>query len=242
MSYLSRIWINPRRNQSRRFLQNPQTLHAAVLAGIPRQPVEERVLWRVDADDPLRPALFVLSASQPSWEHLVEQAGWPSANDPEDPQAAVKAYDPLLTRLRDGDVYAFRLTANPVRASRSRQDRDEAEANGNGRSKRRGCVTVEQQTEWLLSRAARLGMEILDSSAPASGPDNRRAPDLRISARENRSFQRRKGARPVTLRVVTYEGRLRVTDRQALATSLTTGIGPAKAYGCGLMTLAPVGR
>lgn len=37
---------------------------------------------------------------------------------------------------------------------------------------------------------------------------------------------------------VTFDGRLEVTDPAALRRTLTLGLGKAKAYGCGLMTLA----
>jgi CRISPR system Cascade subunit CasE len=43
----------------------------------------------------------------------------------------------------------------------------------------------------------------------------------------------------VTVTRVTYDGRLRVVDPDALRRTLTAGLGKAKAYGCGLMTLAP---
>lgn len=39
---------------------------------------------------------------------------------------------------------------------------------------------------------------------------------------------------------VTFDGRLEVTDPAALRRTLTQGIGKAKAYGCGLITLAPL--
>jgi CRISPR system Cascade subunit CasE len=61
-------------------------------------------------------------------------------------------------------------------------------------------------------------------------------PDLTVHQRQTYSFQRN-GSR-VTLRVATYDGRLEVTDPGALRTVLTTGLGHAKAYGCGLLTLA----
>lgn len=48
MSYLSRIWLNPLRTGTQRMLRNPQVLHAAILGGLSRQPVTERVLWRLD--------------------------------------------------------------------------------------------------------------------------------------------------------------------------------------------------
>ncbi|MDQ0745874.1 hypothetical protein QF034_000105 [Streptomyces africanus] len=44
----------------------------------------------------------------------------------------------------------------------------------------------------------------------------------------------------VTLSTATFEGRLRVTDPDTLRASLLGGIGPAKGYGQGLLTLAPL--
>ena len=49
----------------------------------------------------------------------------------------------------------------------------------------------------------------------------------------------RKG-KTVTISKVTYEGLLEVRQADALRSVLTDGIGRAKAYGCGLLTLASV--
>ncbi len=48
-------------------------------------------------------------------------------------------------------------------------------------------------------------------------------------------------ANKVPLVTVTFDGRLEVTDPVALRRTLTMGLGKAKAYGCGLMTLAQAG-
>ncbi|MFD5550034.1 type I-E CRISPR-associated protein Cas6/Cse3/CasE, partial [Streptomyces goshikiensis] len=45
-------------------------------------------------------------------------------------------------------------------------------------------------------------------------------------------------ANRVPLVTVTFDGCLEVTDPAALRRTLTLGLGKAKAYGCGLMTLA----
>jgi CRISPR system Cascade subunit CasE len=62
-------------------------------------------------------------------------------------------------------------------------------------------------------------------------------PDVRIVRRQRLTFAH--GARRVTLVTVTYEGRLRVVDPAPLRRTLVRGVGHARAYGCGLMTLAP---
>ena len=239
--YLSRIYLNPARRRARKLLTDPQTMHAAVLAGLPTQPVEDRVLWRLDAPSPLRPALFVLTRTPPSWEHLVEQAGWPSADDPADPQVVVRDYQPLLDRLSVGDEYAFRLTANPVQSSKRPQVLTPAQkAHSDGvalsRSVRLGHRTVSTQLGWLTSRARRWGFEIpVASSSDAVGEP---VPDLALTARARTSFSRRNTPGRVVMQVVTYEGRLRVAEPQLLRQAMVNGLGPAKAYGCGLMTLA----
>ena len=42
----------------------------------------------------------------------------------------------------------------------------------------------------------------------------------------------------MTLSTALFEGVLRVEDPAVLRTALVSGIGPAKGYGCGLLTLA----
>lgn len=220
MPYLSRVWINPLRTGARVLLQNPQAMHAAVLGGIPVQPVTERVLWRLDEDEPRRPALFVLSRSAPSWEHLVEQAGWAAAQEP---QAAVRSYDGLLDKITGGRSFAFRLTANPTQARAPK---------GGGKSVRHGHRTAEHQLRWLLDRVEGWGFEV-PVEPRADGPA------VRVVARARRQFSRKRGTPPVSLQVVTYEGRMIVHDPEALRAQMLAGFGRAKAYGCGLMTLAP---
>ena len=54
------------------------------------------------------------------------------------------------------------------------------------------------------------------------------------------NFFRVKGEdkRPVTLKLATFQGTLKVTDPRALRSALANGIGRAKGYGAGLLTLA----
>ena len=51
-------------------------------------------------------------------------------------------------------------------------------------------------------------------------------------------FWRSSKARPVEIGVAVFEGELEVTDRELFVQALTHGIGRAKAYGCGLLTVA----
>ncbi|MGW1224627.1 type I-E CRISPR-associated protein Cas6/Cse3/CasE [Streptomyces sp. NPDC002530] len=260
MPYLSRIRINPLRAESRKLLASPRAMHGAVQAGIPGEPGQSRTLWRLDPDNPYRPQLFVLTEDRPDWSHLVERAGWPDADGE---HYAVRDYAPLLRQLTPGRSFAFRLTANPVQNT-NRPDkpttRQQARVDaGYRRGFRLGHRTAEAQLTWFLTRASRWGFDVpaapgLDGVHDTAGEPPR---DIRIIARRRRSFG--KGAATgtgtgratgtgtptgkeahVVMNSVTFEGSLRITDPDVLAERLLGGIGPSKAYGCGLLTLAPL--
>ncbi len=258
LPYLSKIRINPRRPAALRLLRSPASLHGAVMAGFP-DTVEERVLWRIDADDPLRPHLLVLTErTRPDWTHLVAQAGWPAADGD---HFLIRDYAPLLERLTAGEEFAFRLTANPVQNTKrpdkptaaQESRRTTAERDGaRMRGFRIGHRTASAQLGWLLDRVqrAQLGFTIPTAGTglePAPGlalPDNAGSvgtnPDVALSHRETLRFTKKRNGPEITLSTATFEGRLRVTDPDILRRTLLAGIGPKKAYGCGLLTLAPL--
>lgn len=252
MTYLSRIWLNPLRRESQRLLRSPQAMHATVLGGLPLDKVEERVLWRLDVESSHRLALYVLTRTRPSWEHLVEQAGWPGADREGDlAQYEVRPYEPLLERIHAGQQYAFRLTANPTSSTRTpvKMTPSQAERESEGslsRSVRVGHSTARSQIDWFLSRAEKgaWGFEVPPVPLGEGWPESHA---VTITSRERKVFTRRTGSTVngkgrVTIQVVTFEGRLQVTDPDRLREVMVTGIGRAKAYGCGLLTLAPLGR
>lgn len=111
MPYLSKVALNPRRRSALALLSNPHRLHAAVLGGLAAQPVAERVLWRLETNTAHRAQILVLTNSRPSWEHLVEPAGWPGVDGG---GHLIADYTPLLQRVVLSREFAFRLTANPV--------------------------------------------------------------------------------------------------------------------------------
>jgi CRISPR system Cascade subunit CasE len=216
--YFTRMALNPARRGTRFFQASPQAMHAAVLSAFPpgvvTQSMEGRVLWRLDRSRH-EVFLYMVSPEPPDLTHLIEQAGWPTSSTWE-----TRNYAPMLGQITAGQRYAFRLVANPVRQPR------EAELGG----KRVGHVTAAQQQEWLMDRVERSGFRILEAAEET--------PALVVSDREVKKFSR--GSATVTLSTARFDGRLEVTDAGLLRKALAMGIGPAKGYGCGLMTLARV--
>lgn len=217
--YLTRFRINPARRGARKLLGSPQAMHAAVRAGFAdpeeHQRGDARTLWRLDTPDSTTVHLFVVSPGRPDLTHLVEQAGWPTTET-----WVSREYNGLLDSLHAGQNWAFRLTANPTHNGRK-----DAEAK---ETQRFGYLRPEEQVQWLLARAAGHGFAV------APQPDGE--PNLALRHRRTLTFKRNMAT--VTLTTATYDGVLEVTDPDALRAALTGGIGPAKAYGCGLLTLA----
>lgn len=227
--YLTQMPLNPQRRSTRDLVASPQRVHAAVLAGfLPGAPTRGRVLWRLDADGPHDLNLFVVSAEVPSFDSLVEQAGWTSS-----PVWRTADYEGFLGRLSAGQRWVFRLVANPVRNVRDEQTLRSADGRL-PRGSRVPLIKESDQREWLLSRGPSLGFSVVPG---ASG-----GPNLSVTQSRRQRFDRRSDGEPrkVTLQTVQYDGVLEVIDASALRRALTEGVGSGKGYGCGLLTLAPV--
>lgn len=218
--HLTRFEINTARRAARALMSSPQALHAAVLSGFPPESAAPtgngRLLWRVDTHGPST-QLFLVSPRPPDLTHLVESVGWPSTQGWD-----TREYQPFLDRLQTGAEWAFRLRANPSRSGRKAPDSPQTQ--------RFGHLTAAQQLAWLTARAETAGFDIPEGELGQT--------QAAVVHREVIRFAR-KGS-TITLATAVYEGRLRVTDPDALRRTLTHGLGPAKGYGCGLLTLARI--
>lgn len=213
--YLSRVEVNPRRRDTMKALKSPEIIHAAVMASFPTLGREgnDRVLWRIDR---LGPSEYILVQSQikPDFTHIVEQFGWPES----DQQWDTLNYDDFLNNIRKGDVRRFCIRANPTRSVMQNDSKSK-------RGKVCQHITVEQQLGWLVERSEKCGFTVNDSNL-----------SLKITERENLRFKNKNNN--ISLTVVVYEGILRVEDPKLFLDAIGGGIGRAKAYGCGLMTVS----
>ncbi|MBB5923238.1 CRISPR system Cascade subunit CasE [Actinoalloteichus hoggarensis] len=169
--------------------------------------------------------------------------------------------NPVQNTSRPEKMTTCQAEAVERAAERARAARAEGREPDRARSFRIGHRTAAAQLDWLLSRTERWGFTIptspgsearsMDLGAAGTQPDAAgqngaggpagAAREVRIIARERHQFG--KGARrrtQVVLRTATFQGLLRVTDAELLADRLLHGVGPGKAYGCGLLTLAPL--
>lgn len=232
--YLTRFRVNTARRDARRLLSSPQSTHAAVMASfpgaVPSRPPDgqgPRVLWRLDHRATAEVHLYIVGPERPDLTHLVEQAGWPTAERGWE----TFPYAPFLDRIAAGDHWAFRLTANPVHHTRRHPGEP---------AKRTAHITARHQIGWLLQRQQSSGFAVLRKPAEQRRLETGDEYRLEVHDRRGLEFAKRDHKAPVTLATATFDGHLTVTDAELFRGTLTRGLGKAKAYGCGLMTLGPV--
>ena len=224
--YLSRVPISLTRLSAMAFVSSPYKVHAAVEQAFApdakREDEHGRILWRLDEAPGNQDEvwLYVVSPERPDFTHICEQVGGPVS-------WATKDYSPVLSQVEKGQLWQFRLKANPVRkvlVDKGRRER--AGVIGSIQ----GHVTEAQQRAWLLDRVEAQGFRIAQTE---EGYDR-----LSIAHRRREKFKRHGDV--VTLVTAQYDGILEVTDADAFRHVLGFGMGRSRGFGCGLMTIAPV--
>ena len=124
-----------------------------------------------------------------------------------------KAFEPTL---ESGRRYRFRLLANPTVKKKS----------PDGKPVRLSLFKDDEQRAWVTRKLAEAGAEAVTFMAMPRGLQR---------SRKNPQ----KEERTQTHFAVLFEGILQVTDPAKLRAAVETGIGSAKGYGFGLLSLAP---
>lgn len=158
-----------------------------------------------------------------------------SARPPEDREGIWHVESkPYTPRLRAGERLGFQLRANPVRSARDdsgRVKRHDVVMDLKTRLKSGGAeeqlppsqeLVQQAGFRWLSERAAKHGFRLEESAVRTDG------------YRQHRLHKGRDRA-PIRLSTLDYAGVLTVTDPDSLLQALYGGIGPAKAFGCGLL-------
>lgn len=221
MTTFTKVLINPARRQGRIYLTNPNALHAAVRYCFPSDvdQTKERILWRLDQREHEN-VLYIVGPEKPTAAHIVEEAGWD-----ERPQQTAD-YGRMLVQLTRGQRWNFELLANPTKSLNQGRDK---------RGKVVAHLSAYEQMKWLHRRAESMGVSFgpLDEST------------AKVIESKKLNFRKRgqsgKEGRSIHLVTARYAGTLEVVDVDKLRETLTNGVGRAKGYGCGLLTLARSG-
>lgn len=220
--YLSRLILNPRSRAVQRDIAQPHSLHQTVMRAFPDHlsTAEERILYRLDQNRRGELYLLVQSQHAPDWAHLHDN-GYLLPSDVENP--AVKAVD---LQVQPGQQLAFRLRANPTRRLGKSATYD--------KGKRVGLYKLEEQLNWLQRKASDHGFRIHSVM-----PTQQQRVEGRIPRQEMQPAT--KPNHDAKFFSVQFDGILQVTDPDRFLAAVQAGIGSGKAFGFGLLSVAPVG-
>lgn len=215
--YLSRLLLNPRSKQVQREARDPYQQHRTVMSAFPETlPEDERVLYRLDVQPRTgQMVLLVQSHSAPHWAGLADK----DYLLPVDPFSDMlnPAVKTIELSLQAGQILSFRLRANPTK--RLMKDIPERKLR---KGQRIGLFEEPDQLAWLQKKAGVHGFAVGNVHIVDEGLNGGKTKDnhqLKFFA-------------------VRFEGYLQVTDPNKLVQAVESGIGPAKAFGCGLLSLA----
>lgn len=219
--YLSLLRLNPLSRHVSRDIHDVSELHRTIMSVFPEVDKGEnpravhRVLHRLELDPRNGEArLYVQSKTKPDW--LVLPRDYTIGDDAE--QFAIKPVGDIYSKIVEGRRLRFRLRANPTRKIDTKTRSDGIRRHG-----RRVPVRGEQeQIAWLIRQGGRHGFEVNQLRIAAFG-----SAELKRSRKQRRTFQG-----------VLYEGHLTVVEYQAFQKALFNGIGPAKAFGFGMMSVS----
>jgi CRISPR system Cascade subunit CasE len=217
--FLTKLTLNIRSRAVLRDVTNVHDMHRTLMSAYPEtangiQPRQHHgVLWRLDPA-PGGFVQYVQSVTEPDWtrlpaEHLLQPA-------------QVRPFQPVLDAAQPGRKFTFRLLANPTKCV--------PHPTRVGIRKRIPLTTADSQLDWLIRQGERYGFVV--PTTRTGEPDVVTADVPPLTGRKDPTGK-------ITIQPVQYDGHLIITDTDAFTTALTTGIGRAKPYGCGLLSLAP---
>jgi len=139
---------------------------------------------------------------------------------------------PLFEWITTGLTVRYRIDANPVKAQRAADSRERG---------RRVPLIGDEAVAWWERKAQAAGLLaqlILDTPQPPLLADRGTDEDNQPSSDRNTKKEDKRPSR-ARLSIVRFEGVATVTDPDALRTALAQGIGQGRAFGAGLLSIAP---
>ncbi|WP_405747195.1 type I-E CRISPR-associated protein Cas6/Cse3/CasE [Streptomyces sp. NBC_01525] len=206
---IARIRLNPHSRAVQRDLRDATQMHRTLMRMAPDGL----------GDSPRQAAglLYRLDETDTASTLLVQAATLEPARLPSEyGHATVKDLTPMFNALKEGIPVRYRVVVNPAKRERLPLEM---------KNKRGKIVPLigPAADQWWARRAAEAGLHV-HSLAPTP-----------VTAVRSRT----KDAPGVQHNLLRYGGTATVTDPEALTHAVLTGIGRAKPYGAGLLSLAP---
>lgn len=269
MITLSRLMLDPYSRSVQKELSAPYEMHRTLCHAFPDLSDEEwkntRVLFRVDDDDE-RLSLLVQSQRAPDWDafaaHLRDKRYMLGAPQCTSWKSVEEQLEEGAFRLKEGQRLRFRLQGNPVWAPKE---------NGARSGTRRGLYREAERLDWLKRQGEQHGFS-LDYERDENGELKQTCLKSRAVMRNGKEekipviFRGREydelefmlplcevvdlndGKRfalptqKTQFSAARFDGTLAVADAEKFAHAIENGIGKARGFGFGLLSVAPIAK
>lgn len=225
--YLSRLTLNPRAREVQRDLGNAHAMHQRLLHLFPDQGLgsgarsEFNLLHRLETSDH-GAIVLAQSRSAPNWETLPDSYLASTGA----PNPATTRLEHLLSQIVVGRDFYFRVRVNPTKRTFEGKDK---------RGRRVELCGQEALVSWLNRKSERHGFRLHETLS-----NGEEVPQYSVSVTEEPKVRGWRDNKRMTFGSASFNGVLRVTDEDALRAAVLGGLGTGKAYGFGLLSLAPL--
>lgn len=227
--FLSKLILNLRSRQARHDLARPYEMHRTLMNAYPHARVNDRcdLLFRVESSRSGPPVVLVQTRERPDWSGL--SAGYLLAPD---------EWKALDLPVAAGQRLRFRLRANPTKRVAAKNETLGAVMAG----RRVGLATESEQLRWLLRKGEAGGFRVpgewVDAKHPETGAPVQ-LPNFRVDVVPEGRDRNGKPDHGGEFLAVRFDGILIVTNAAAFAATVASGLGSGKAFGFGLLSVAP---
>lgn len=250
--YLSRLILDLNCRQVRNEIAQPYEMHRTLMHAFEGYAIDKEkenarekfsVLFRADVDDQnSRAVVYVQSVVEPDWSYLDTCKNYLLSEEGIS-NPAYKNVTVSYLGLRYGQTLAFSLRANPTKRI-FKPSKGDVLLKG----KRVALLREEEQVDWLVRKGDERekgcpgGFEILAKETKVQNDEIRQIVHVNTMPEGKQIGYKtdEQGKHRMTQLTVRYDGLLRITDPDAFRETLVRGIGPAKAFGCGLMLVKRV--
>jgi CRISPR system Cascade subunit CasE len=244
MIYLSRLILDPRSRQAQSEWRDPYQMHKTLSRGFPGLSKAEfeaaRVLFRLEEGDKGEWQVLAQSKIAPDWSALCDNPHY-LRRAPE-----TKEWAP---RIEVGMSLRFRLLANPT----YRKCAEGPERKAAGNAPRRGLFREAERLDWLKRQAQAHGFALPEKTMTWRRADEEKVQfrgreyeelslDLPlvtlVDLNDGNRFALPHGTGREAFSAVRFDGELTVTDPEKFTAAIENGIGSAKGFGFGLLSVA----
>lgn len=245
--YFSRLILNPRSKQVMSELDHPYEMHRTLMrafpqllsAGIANARERSGVLFRAENDQKSAYIkVYVQSTFKPDWSRLDDLDGYLCGRTEGLPYEQKDIWPTYLT-LKCDQILSFYLRANPTKRIAKKDDPM--------KGKRVELWRENEQIAWLQRKGKDMGngkhggFIVLTEELKDEQGKTFQIPRVHVGG-EGKHVCRKKdklGKHSTTHFAAHFRGLLQITDPDAFRQTLVSGIGSGKAYGFGLLSIAP---